>query len=64
MKTEHKPVSMKMLQGLELLCSGDRLGEPGVITWRKEGSEEILEHLECLNGLKRDGEGIYIKGMG
>ncbi|KAF4800553.1 solute carrier family 16 member 4 [Turdus rufiventris] len=31
---------MELLQGLEPLCSGARLGELGVFTWRREGSRE------------------------
>lgn len=32
--------------------------------WRKEGSEEILKHLQCLKVLKREGEGILSKAWG
>ncbi|RMC17055.1 hypothetical protein DUI87_05628 [Hirundo rustica rustica] len=37
--------STEMLQELEPLCSGARLGELGVLTWRGEGSRETSEPL-------------------
>ena len=48
----------EMLWGLEPLCSGARLGELGVITWRGEGSRETSELLPVPKGapgeLERD----------
>ena len=47
-----------MPQGLEPLCSGARLGELGVLTWRGEGSRESSEPLAGPKGapgeLQRD----------
>ena len=39
-----------MLQGLEPLCSRARLGELGVLTWRREGSRESSEPLPGPKG--------------
>ena len=53
----------EVFQGLEPLCSEGRLGELGVVTWRREGSRETSEPLSVSKGapgvLERDwGQGM------
>ncbi|TRZ18622.1 hypothetical protein HGM15179_008473 [Zosterops borbonicus] len=54
---------MKMLQKLELLCSGARLGELGVFTWRREGSRETSEPLLESKGAPGELERGLEQGM-
>ena len=53
-----------MLQRLEPLCSGARLGELGVFTWRREGSRETLEPLPVPKGAPRELEKDFGQGPG
>ncbi|RLV94663.1 hypothetical protein DV515_00013051 [Chloebia gouldiae] len=49
----------ELLQGLEPLCSGARLGELGVFTWRREGSRESSVPKGAPGELERDlGQGM------
>ncbi|KAF4801683.1 hypothetical protein TURU_032682 [Turdus rufiventris] len=42
--------AMELVQGLEPICSGARLGELGMLTWRREGSRESSEPLTGPKG--------------
>ena len=52
-----------MLQGLEPLCSGARLGELGVLTWRRKGSRETSEPLPGPEGVPGELERDLGQGM-